>query len=279
EQERGLVGALVGRGDAGRRQHGHAEASGRDPREVAGLGGFPAATHHHARRRLLAVHSGDHEGPELALGMAQDLTGDRVPEDLTTPVGGELEAGPQEGDAGAFDARLRAVDGHDLRLDLGEGPREALGHLLEGGAEVLQELRLGSNPQDRHQGDHGDEDGPGPPSGQEDPGPAAQNRAAGRWLPNTSRSRVAISPRVTRARTASMKRGTRFSRPRAPLSIRSRARAARSGSRDCRSRWSRSPWRASTSGSGWNRRAGGTSSVANSLTPTTTRARVSTSCW
>src|SRR5262249_463567 len=207
------------------------------------------------------------------LGMAQDLTGDRVPEDLTTAVGGELEARPQQGDGGAFDARLRAVDGHDLRLDLGEGPREALGHLLEGGAEGLQELRLGSNPQDRPQPGQRDEDGPEPPSGQEDPDPAAQNRAAGRWLPNTSRSRVAISPRVTRARTASMKRGTRFSRPRAPLSIRSRARAARSGSRDCRSRWSRSPWRASTSGSGWNGRAGGPSPGANPVAPAAPRAR------
>src|SRR5256885_552068 len=42
------------------------------------------------------------------------------------PVGGELKTWPKGGNARSLDPRLLAVDGDDPRLDLGEGPGEAL---------------------------------------------------------------------------------------------------------------------------------------------------------
>src|SRR5262249_35716375 len=146
---------------------------------------------------------------------------------------------------------------------------EVVGHEPEGGGDTVG-----------HAGVRGwrDDDEQGQDSGQRRQRPPRHQNITDGWcVPKTARSRSQISPSVTDASTASTSRVTTFSRPRAARSSASRARAAAPASRVLRTRATRSRSASPTPASTWNRLAGGTSSVTNSLTPTMTRVLSSTS--
>src|SRR5947208_1877306 len=147
-------------------------------------------------------------------------------------------------------------------------PDELVGHELERGGEPVGHpgCRRRHDDEERQRGE------------QRQHRPARHQNVTEAWcVPKTARNRSQISPSVTEASTASTRSVTRFSRPRAARSRASRARAAVEASRVLRTRATRSRSASPTPASTWNRLAGGTSSVTNSLTPTMIRALSSTS--
>src|SRR5712692_10467855 len=140
------------------------------------------------------------------------------------------------------------VDAHHQPLERIERLDEMLRHEPEGRSDTVR--HAGDSARDACE--HAEDD-----EAADRPDPRAQNATEGWCTPKTPRSRSQISPSVTPTSTAMTRSGRRFSR----------ARATRSASAG--------PTAAST----WKRFPCGSSSVTNSLTPTTIRACSSTSCW
>src|SRR5436190_565374 len=213
-------------------------------------------------------HSPDLGMPEQILVVTEHSLRDRVVERIALAEDDQLLP-----DLGA--AVLTQIEVEDVALvrrhhaldGLGH-PDEVVGHELERGGDPVGHpgCRRRHDDEERQRGE------------QRQHRPARhQNVTEGWCVPKTARNRSQISPSVTEASTASTRSVTRFSRPRAARSRASRARAAVEASRVLRTRATRSRSASPTPASTWNRLAGGTSSVTNSLTPTMIRALSSTS--
>src|SRR5438552_2191733 len=199
------------------------------------------------------------------------LAGERVVELLSLAEDQQLLARLRAAALPEVEVERVALHTHDEPFERLERAHELLGDQHEGRAHAVGE------PGARRRGAQEE-----PERHERAEGPAAtanQNVTDGWWTPNTRRSRSQISPSVTCASTACTMRATRFSCPRAAASSASSARRAPPRSRFARTRATFSASASPTAGSTWKRLVGDGSSVRYSLTPTTMRARSSTSRW
>src|SRR5262249_61061677 len=153
--------------------------------------------------------------------MAEEPLGDRMVEGLALAEDRQLLADLGAAALPEIEVQEVAIGRGDQALDRLRGANEIVGHQLKRRSQAIGQPR----PRRRHD-DEGGQRGEQRRRYQ----PTHQNVTDGWWVPNTARKRWQISPSVTDASTASTRRKTMFSRPRAARSRASSARAAAAAS-------------------------------------------------
>src|SRR5262245_5925733 len=253
------------------RRHRDLDAATSDPRSVLRLGLRLVGRRDEGGHRVLRLHPSDLGPAEYLLVTPERFAGERMGERRALAEDRVLLADLAAATRADVEEDLLALRRYDDALDRLEGLNEFVGHHGERRPDAIGQAG-GGGARDQNARQHRDAE-----HARHSAGSTHQNVTEGWCTPKTARRRSQISPSVAACSTASTSKGMTLSRPRAARSRTSRARLARASSRLLRTRSTRSASAWLTPGSTAKSEAGGSSSVTNSLTPTTMRRLSSTS--